>query len=219
MPREDFGSRGTALVRWVLRIIGLGILVGIAFVATTFFQVWTFSHQRNETPTQALIVMGTAEYNGVPSPELAARLEAAETLYLDRVASYIVLVGGREPGDVYTEATAGRAFLIAHGIPATAILAVPIGNDTFDSLRAAANILIPEHITHVTVVSDPFHLYRCVLIADRLGLFATAFGDYDPNIQGHLGLYYMLRETLAIMAGRVIGFQSESTLRHGNRVG
>jgi vancomycin permeability regulator SanA len=206
-------------VRIIFRIIGIGILVSVAFAATTFVQVFTFSHEHNTVRTQALIVMGTAEYNGVPSPVLAARLEEAETLYHEGIAPAIVLVGGREPGDVYTEATAGRAFLIAHGIPASAILAVPIGNDTFDSLRAAAEILIPDKVTHVTIVSDPFHLYRCVLIADRLGLFATAYGDNDPDIQGRLSLYYMARETLAIMAGRAIGFQSESTLRHGNRVG
>ncbi|MHB8191105.1 MAG: YdcF family protein [Ferrimicrobium sp.] len=200
-------------------ILALIVIAGIGYFLVTFVQVWTFSHQKSRTTVQALIVMGTAEYNGIPSSVLAARLNEARTLYLSGIAPRIALVGGRQPGDIFTEATAGAAYLEARGVPARALIIVPVGNDTYDSLNSAAVALKADHITRVTIISDPFHLYRCVTIAGRVGLNATAYGDIDPAIQGTTELYYLVRETVAVSVGRIIGFSRESTLRHGHQLG
>ena len=54
------------------------------------------------------MVMGAAQYNGVPSPDLAARLNEALKLFDNKDSSLIMLTGGKEKGDVYTESEAGH---------------------------------------------------------------------------------------------------------------
>jgi len=53
------------------------------------------------------MVMGAAQYNGVPSPDLAARLNEALKLFDNKDSSLIVLTGGKEKGDVYTNRKPG----------------------------------------------------------------------------------------------------------------
>ena len=71
------------------------------------------------------MVLGSAQYNGVPSSIFEARLEHAIALYEDGVAPVIVTVGGKADGDQFTEAEAGRDYLANAGVPGDALLAVP----------------------------------------------------------------------------------------------
>ena len=48
----------------------------------------------------------------------------------------VITVGGKQEGDEYTEAASGKNYLIARGVPATAIIAVEDGSDTLRSIEA-----------------------------------------------------------------------------------
>ena len=56
-----------------------------------------------------------AQFDGRPSEVFAARLRHAQALYLDGVAPVIVTVGGKQPGDRFTEGGAGRRYLVEQG--------------------------------------------------------------------------------------------------------
>ena len=87
-----------------------GLLLAAAIVlyfAVTLVQVWLTSRQYDPHPAGAILVMGAAQYNGVPSPDLQARLDEALTLYHQGYAHLIMVTGSKEPGDVYTEARVG----------------------------------------------------------------------------------------------------------------
>ena len=76
---------------------------------------------------------------GVPSSIFEARLEHARKLYEAGVAPVIVTVGGKATGDQFTEAEAGRDYLApTPGAPYDALLAVPEGVDTLESMRAVS---------------------------------------------------------------------------------
>ena len=47
------------------------------YFAVTLVQVWLTSRHYDPHPAGAIVVMGAAQYNGVPSPDLAARLNEA----------------------------------------------------------------------------------------------------------------------------------------------
>ena len=118
--------------RLVLAIIGLVVIV-VFYVAV---HIWWVAREDQHPPSDAIVVLGASQYNGVPSPVFAARLDHAVTLYDEHVAPHIVTVGGKEPGDAFTEAAAGKTYLAAHGVPRAAIVALPTGRDTLRSLRA-----------------------------------------------------------------------------------
>ena len=139
----------------------------VSYVGVTFAQVWSASRQDHAQPAQAIIVLGAAQYNGTPSPALASRLDHAIDLYQRGMAPLIVVTGGRQPGDAFTEAEASANYLADHGIPGGAVERETTSTNSYDELAATARFLKARGITDVVLVSDPFHSYRIDDIARR----------------------------------------------------
>lgn len=122
-----------------------------------------------EPEVQAIIVLGAAQYDGRPSRILQARLEEARRIAVAIPGVPIVTVGGKLPGDRFTEAEVGAKYLSGH----TAVMPVPEGNDTVESLRA---IRRRHGFERVIIVTDPLHRLRAWLIARDEGFVARVVG-------------------------------------------
>jgi uncharacterized SAM-binding protein YcdF (DUF218 family) len=195
------------------RVIRMGLRVGLAvflvlfvYLAVTFVQVWLASRRDEARPSQAIIVLGAAEYDGRPSPVLAARLDHAIQLYRDGIAPVIVVTGGRQPGDRFTEAGASADYLHKHGIPDAAILRETTGRTSWESLEAAARFLDQRHMRRVVLVSDPYHSERIKAIAHEVGLDAVTSPTRTSPIKGSSAFKRLLGETLRVAAGRLFGY-------------
>ena len=94
-------------VRLAVKIVAAMTAAVVLYVGFTFVQVWMASRRDNARPAQAIVVFGAAQYDGRPSPVLKARLDHAIDLYRRDLAPVIVVTGGRQSGDRFTEATAG----------------------------------------------------------------------------------------------------------------
>ena len=88
-------------------------------------------------PVDAILVLGAAQYQGDPSPVFAGRLEHAQLLFEQGRADRIVVLGAGRTGDASTEAEAGRAYLVGHGVPSDRVVALPEGSTSHESLQAA----------------------------------------------------------------------------------
>ena len=195
------------------RMIRLAIRIGLAVVAVlfvylsvTFVQVWLASRRDDERSSQAIIVLGAAQYDGRPSPVLAARLDHAILLYRKHVAPVIVVTGGREPGDRFTEAGASAIYLHQHAVPDTSILRETTGRTSWESLEAAARFLEQRHMQRVVLVSDPYHSERIEAIAHEVGLDAVTSPTRTSPIKGAAAWRRMFGETLRVAAGRLFGY-------------
>src|SRR6476661_74459 len=129
------------------RVFWAALLAALLLVTSTALAIWWNARQDARPRSDAIVVLGSAQYNGVPSSIFAARLERAKALYEAGVAPVIVTVGGKETGDQFTEAEAGRDYLAKAGIPRDALLAVPEGVDTLASMQAVASAF-GEHGWH-----------------------------------------------------------------------
>ena len=111
--------RGARAIRWVLqRLVLLAIVVG-GYFAFTGVQVWLTSRHHDARPVQAIVVMGAAQYDGVPSPDLVARLAGGRTTCGSGIwLTTVVVTGSKKPGDKFTEAQASATWLAPHGVPA-----------------------------------------------------------------------------------------------------
>ena len=109
-------------LRWALTIVAILLGLIVLYFAVTLVQVWLTSRDYDPRPAGAIVVLGAAQYNGRPSPDLEARLRQALTLYRDGYAHMIVVTGGKKPGDVYTEAETGAMYLEKAGVPAADIV-------------------------------------------------------------------------------------------------
>jgi uncharacterized SAM-binding protein YcdF (DUF218 family) len=194
------------LLKLAIRVILALVAILFLYLAVTFAQVWMAARRDGARPSQAIIVLGAAQYNGTPSPVLAARLDHAIDLYRAHIAPVIVVTGGRQPGDQYTEAGAGADYLHEHGIGEDAILRETTSRTSWESLEAAARFLKSRGIVRVVLVSDPYHSKRISAIAHDVGLDAVTSPTRTSPIKGFAALKRMWGETLRVAAGRIFGY-------------
>lgn len=153
-------------------------------------------------PVDAIVVLGAAQYNGRPSPVLQARLDHALALYRQGYAPLLVVTGGKQPGDVYTEADAGQMYLTARGVPASAILMESQSHDTWDNLNGVRTQLRQRGVKRLLIVSDGFHILRAKLMARKLGFTAYGSPAKDSPIRPWTfeEMGYVVRETGGIFS-------------------
>lgn len=178
-----------------LVVVGVGVLAGF---------IWEQSHHDELHYADAIVVLGAAQYNGRPSPVFQARLEHAAYLFNEQMSGQIVVTGGKQPGDRYTEAEAGSRYLRAKGIPQGVISEVG-GSTTVESLRAVGDIAASHKIDTLLLVSDPLHSERLKLIAHDLG-FTKAWTSPDSYLELHRSRLTKLKE-LAHEVGSVIAYE------------
>jgi uncharacterized SAM-binding protein YcdF (DUF218 family) len=194
-----------APLRLVLRIFSLFVVALVVYFAVSLVQVWLTSRQYDPHTADAIMVMGAAQYNGVPSPDLAARLNEALKLFNDKDSSLIIVTGGKEKGDVYTESEAGARYLESMKVPAADILRAG-GNTTYQNVADAAPQLLARHATTVLVTTDPFHEDRSMAISSSFGLAPSPTPTQTSPIKGWSTVPYFLKEAVGVGLGRIVGF-------------
>lgn len=197
--------------RWLRRsLLGAAIVVGVVtlYYLVTLYQVWSTGRNDQARAVDAIVVMGAAQYDGRPSPLLQARLDHAILLFEAKHASVIVVTGGKQAGDRFTEAAASKKYLTQHGVPAAAILSESKGHTTWESLDGVSSLLRKRtDRPTVLIVTDPFHSLRSRLVAQELGLRAYVSATRTSPWGGSTQFRKSLKEAAGIAVGRIIGFR------------
>jgi uncharacterized SAM-binding protein YcdF (DUF218 family) len=180
-----------------------GLVVG--YYAVTFTQVRLQAGRNEARPADAIMVLGAAQYDGVPSGVLEARLSHALDLWKQGLAPIIVVTGGKAPGDRFSEASVSADWLIPRGVPDAAIRREVQGRTSWESIAASARFLKAEGRLRVLLVSDPYHSLRIRGIAREVGL--TPFTSPtrtspQPNVRSH-----ELKEAAGVALARFIGYR------------
>jgi uncharacterized SAM-binding protein YcdF (DUF218 family) len=201
-------------VRWIRRhpilaSLGFVFLLSVGFVAGCAIVVWQAAHHDDASEidrADAIVVLGAAQYDGEPSPVFAGRLDHAALLFEQGRADRVLVLGGGQPGDRFTEAEAGQAYLVEKGVPQDAIIPVPEGHTTFESLRAAAPVMRGAGMDSAFLVSDPWHNARVKRMAGDLGIdghasatWQSAATSQETRSEGYV------RETFAYLYYRLVG--------------
>lgn len=201
-------------MRWVRRhrvlaAVAFVVLLSVGFVAGCAIVVWRAAHHDDASEIEradAIVVLGAAQYDGKPSPVFAGRLDHAALLYEQGRADRVVVLGAGQPGDRSTEAEAGAAYLVEKGVPEDAIIPVPEGHTTFESLRAAAPVMRRAGLRRAFLVSDPWHNARVERMAEDLGIEGHASATWQSAATSHETRFEgYLRETFAYLYYRLFG--------------
>lgn len=200
------------------------VLIGVftvlfVYYGVTLIQVMAAGRTHDSPSVDAIVVLGVAQYDGRPSPQLAARLDHVVTLWNDDLAPTVVVTGGNQPGDRFTEAEASQIYLVERGVPEQAILMEDEGTTTYESLAGVAELLERTDVRsgdgdriEVVVVTDPYHAYRSKLTAEEVGLTAHASSTPTSVVTGWTSLRRQVVEAAGVSLGRIVGFDRLSEL-------
>jgi uncharacterized SAM-binding protein YcdF (DUF218 family) len=191
------------VLRWLFRIALALAGVLVVYVGVTFVQVWLASRSDDAQRSSAIVVMGAAQWNGVPSPVLKGRLDHAVELYREGMAPLIVVTGGKQAGDRTTQGMSGYQYLREQGVPEDAIKVEVAGTNSFEELSASALILEQAGVGNdVVIVTDPYHALRAAEIAEEVGMH-----PHVSPTDASSGPRQLARETVAVSLGRIMGYR------------
>jgi uncharacterized SAM-binding protein YcdF (DUF218 family) len=203
LARRQKTDRYATLKRAIRIMIIMAFTLVLLGMLSLVILALTILHQARKdeaTPSDAIVVLGAAQWNGSPSTILKARLDHAFDLYASGYAPMIVLTGGTGPGDTYSESEVSKTYLQKRGVPASAMRTVG-GLTSWQSLQEARTSDLRDG-EHVILVSDPFHMFRVKHMSEDLGLVAytspTTTSPIRPNTPTEYR--YVAREVGAYLA-------------------
>ena len=179
------------LLAIIMMIIIAVVTINIYVKSTTRKQIITNNDFSNLNDIDCIIVLGAGIWGEKPSPMLEDRLLEAVKLYKNNVTSKIIMSGDHGSKD-YDEVNVMKEFAIEQGVPSENIFMDHAGFSTYESLYRAKEIFQAKK---VIIVTQKYHLYRALYIANKLGLEAYGVGA-DPR--KYVGATYReFREILA----------------------
>ena len=182
-------------------ILGIFMIVCTWIIGPEIPIIYTSLHVQPQ-PADVLIIPGARLWGSQPSALLQARLDKAVELYQAGYAAGIIVSGARGPDEVDSEAAVMRNYLLARGIPPEAVYPEDQSRNTIENLIYSQKVMEQQGWHSALVVTNPFHIYRCLVIAKEIGLSATAAA---PVTQPRFSASYLwsnakqyLRESLAV---------------------
>ena len=155
------------------------IIVGIiALLILTTINIWMIASTKDKimsdgefsfTDADCIIILGAGvRADGSPSHMLEDRLLTGIELYNNGYSDTVLMSG--DHGRVgYDEVNTMKAFAINDGVPVNRIFMDHAGFSTYDSIYRAREIFGADK---VIIVTQKYHLYRALAIADSLGIEA-----------------------------------------------
>ncbi len=198
--------------------VSLVLALGLIAVATLFGvnayvksasdgRILTYEEALELDGIDCILVLGCAvRAGGVPSDMLADRIRCGIELYKGGAAPKLLMSG--DHGRVeYNEVAVMKQTAIDAGIPSSDVFMDHAGFSTYESLYRARDVF---EVRRVIIVTQEYHLYRAIYIAEQLGLEAygvdAAYREYGGQA------IYDSREVLARFKDFLTGiFKPEPT--------
>lgn len=173
----------------IIAIIILGINLYVRL--STRKQILKGNDYTNLSNIDCIIILGAGIWGDKPSHMLEDRLLEGINLYKNNVSTKIIMSGDHGSTD-YDEVNIMKNYAIDKGVPSTDVFMDHAGFSTYESIYRAKNIFEAKK---VIIVTQKYHLYRALYIANQLGLEAYGVGA-DPR--KYVGATYReIREILA----------------------
>ena len=164
-----------SVLRPVLQLLVAALLASVALLGYAAYRISAQGERDERREVDAIVVLGAAQFNGRPGGVFEARLDHAVQLWKGGLAPFLVVTGGKLPGDITTEAATARQWAIDHGVPAEAILGEDRGRTTLESIEAVGAIFRERGFSSGLFVSDETHMLRVIRMASDQGI--AAFGS------------------------------------------
>ncbi|WP_211745857.1 YdcF family protein [Paenibacillus sp. Marseille-Q4541] len=192
--------------RWFKSIIVLLILIAL-WMLYTMTEITQYAEKTEDIHTDAAIVLGAAVRDDIPSPVFQARIDHAIKLYLSGDVDVIIFTGGRSPEDRLSESEVGKQYAMVQGVPESHIFVETSSRITEQNLKEALRIGDQKGFTTYTLVSDPLHMRRAIVIGKNMGMnVVTSPTRSSKYVSLSTKFPFLLRETFLLIGYRCIHF-------------
>ena len=168
---------------WTLSLLTFGaISLGGSFLVIRFSTRGKVYEDAENVPLNDVgLVLGTSKYTRghVPNPHFDHRMDKAALLYRSGCVRHLLLSGDNGSRG-YNEPADMQAALLALGVPAEAMTLDDAGFRTLDSVVRAKRVFGQQHLT---IITDRFHAYRAVFLAQREGIDTVAVPSEDVGLR------------------------------------
>lgn len=160
------------LIRLILVIIvvclSASLVINIEVINTTKSQIIAVDEIENNNDYDCLLILGAGVRNGEPSKMLKERLDTGIEIYNKGLISTFIMSG--DHGQVnYDEVNVMKKYALDKNIPSSSVFMDHAGFSTYDSLYRAKYVF---GVKKVLIVTEKYHLYRALFIANSLGIEA-----------------------------------------------
>lgn len=149
----------------VLKIIQFSLIALVIWTAISAFDILTFSKKNQLVKTDTAIVLGASVLDGKPSPVLKERINHAIWLYENGYVKNIIFTGGRTGDGEVTESEVSRVYAIQQKVDPDDIYIETESKITEQNFTYANKIAEKQGFETFTVVSDPLHMKRAMVMA------------------------------------------------------
>lgn len=167
-----------AIILIILLALGLATVFGInTFIKTSSKKRFlSLEEATNLDDVDCILVLGAGVWGDRPTHMLEDRLEYGISLYKMGTSGKLLMSGdhGREN---YDEVNVMKNYAVNHGVLSSDVFMDHAGFSTYESIYRARDIFEAEKII---IVTQEYHLYRALFIADKLGLEAYGVAS-DPR--------------------------------------
>ena len=182
------------LLRILLALLAAGILFSLGVVAMVMIRSGNIPQAENY---DAIIILGAqVKPDGTPNLQLQWRLDAGIEAWVRHPSCVLVVCGAQGSDEPAPEGEVMEAYLIAHGIPAEAVLKDTSSFNTRENLMNAADLLEGREVHSVGIVTSDYHVARALALARDVG-FEDAQGIPSPTLGGWHRVKNVGREGIA----------------------
>ncbi|MCR4903773.1 MAG: YdcF family protein [Butyrivibrio sp.] len=174
-------------------------VVIICLAIFTICQVCILSKffSKGEPGADYIIVLGAQIRESGPSVIYKARLDSAIEYLNTNPDTKVIVTGGKGSNESISEGDGGKDYLLQQGISENRIIVENKSLDTDENIKNALGLVETTENMTIGIVTNNFHLFRGMLIAERytdaeiMGIAAFTEYQYLPN--------NMVRETFGIL--------------------
>jgi len=197
--KRKAASKPKRLKKFIRNLALLGFAGALLALGINFFVIAAgrrhivTAQQAAAFDADCILVLGAGVLgpDNAPSPMLADRLAQGVELYVLGASDRLLMSGDHGRKD-YDEVNTMKTYAVSRGIPSANVFMDHAGFSTYESLYRAKEIF---GVKKVVIVTQKYHLFRALYIAERLGLEACGVAS-DPRSYAGQG-YRSAREVLA----------------------
>lgn len=191
LPAGNRKRRLAAVLAAFILLCSLPFIISGAMCASVKDQFIT-AEEASQLDVDCVLVLGARVWgNGSPSGILEDRLITGIAAYQSGASDRLLMSGDHGRSD-YDEVNAMKTYAMEQGIPSENVFMDHAGFSTYESLYRAQYIF---QVKSVLIVTQEYHLYRALYIANQMGL--AAYG-LTADLRTYSGMpMFVAREILA----------------------